>query len=71
MDTQEKKNQAYRKGVYVFILLAILTAAEYLIARISPMWWALLMVVALVKAFFILRDYMHIAHVFASEEEEG
>ena len=70
MNIEEKKKQDYRKGASVFIVLAILTAGEFLIARISPLWWVPLMIVALVKAYFITRDYMHIARVFAGEDEE-
>ncbi len=71
MDINEKKKQEYRKGALVFLILAVLTAGEFLIARVSPLWWVPLFIIALVKAYFILRDYMHIARVFAGDEEES
>jgi len=70
MDQTEQKKQAYRRGVFVFFLLVAFTAGEYVIARISPLWWAPLMILVIAKAFFILRDYMHVARVFAGDEEE-
>ncbi len=67
-ETLEKDK--HRRGVLVFIVLAVLTAGEFLIARVSPLWWAPLLFIALVKAFFIVRDYMHISRVFAGDEGE-
>ena len=68
MDIEEKKKQAYWKGVVVLIMLATLTAGEYFIGIVAYMWWAPLMGIALLKAFFVARDYMHIGEVFAPEE---
>ena len=70
MDIEEKKKQAYRLGVVVLILLAVLTIGEYLIGSVAWMWWAPLLGIALLKAFFIVRDYMHVGRLFASDEEE-
>jgi hypothetical protein len=71
MDMEEKKKQAYRVGVVVFIMLAVFTVGEYFIGAVAPVWWAPLMGIALMKAFFVVRDYMHIGRVFAADEEES
>jgi hypothetical protein len=36
---------------------------------LASAWWVPLMLIALVKAFFVVRDYMHIGRVFAGDEE--
>lgn len=66
----EKKQQAYRIGVVVLILLAVMTVGEYFIGAVAPVWWAPLLAIALLKAYFIVRDYMHISRLFAGEEVE-
>lgn len=66
---EEKRNEAYRVGVGVMILLAVLTIGEYFLGSIASAWWAPLMLIALVKAFFVLRDYMHVGRLFSEEEE--
>lgn len=67
----EKKQQAYRVGVVVLILLAVMTIGEFFIGAVAPVWWAPLLSVALLKAYFIVRDYMHISRLFADEEVEA
>jgi hypothetical protein len=32
-------------------------------------WWAAIFAIAVLKAFFVVRDYMHIGRLFASDEE--
>ena len=71
MELEEQKKQAYRVGAFIFMLLIILTIGEFFIGAIAPVWWAPLIGVALLKAFFIMRDYMHISRVFASDEEDN
>ena len=66
---EEKKKQAYRNGLVVLILLATFTIGEFFIGAVASYWWAVLLGIALLKAFFIVRDYMHIGRLFASEEE--
>jgi cytochrome c oxidase subunit IV len=68
-DMEAKKKEAYRLGVVVLILLAVLTAGEYMIGAVAWAWWAPLLAIALLKAFFIVRDYMHIGRLFAGDEE--
>jgi hypothetical protein len=66
---EEKKKQAYRNGLVVLILLVTFTVGEFFIGAVASYWWAVLLGIALLKAFFIVRDYMHIGRLFASEEE--
>jgi hypothetical protein len=66
---EDKKKQAYRIGAVIFLLLAVLTIGEYFIGAVAPVWWAPLLGIALMKAFLIIRDYMHIGRVFATQED--
>ena len=66
----EKKAQAYRIGMAVILLLAVLTVGEYLLGSIAFTWWQPLMVIGLIKAYFVVRDYMHIGRVFNPEQEQ-
>ncbi len=69
---EEKKssvNNGYRIGIAVFILLLALTAGEFFIGKIAIGWTWPLWGIALIKAAYIIRDYMHIARVFGAEEE--
>jgi hypothetical protein len=65
----EKKIQAYRIGVAVIIILAVLTIGEYLIGSIAIGWWEPLIGIGILKAYLVVRDYMHVGRLFASEEE--
>lgn len=65
----EKQSEALRIGLAVLLLLAALTAGEYFIGSIAIGWTAPLIVIGLIKAFFIVRDYMHVSRVFTGGEE--
>lgn len=65
---EEKKAQAFQIGVAVIVILAMLTAGEFWLGSVASGWWAPLIGVALLKAFFVVRDYMHIGRLFAAEE---
>jgi hypothetical protein len=67
MDEQKKK--LYEKGLAVFILLVFLSIGEFFLGYFAYMWTAPILAVALIKAFFVVRDYMHIGRVFGLEEE--
>lgn len=58
----------YSKGITVLILLAVMTIGEYFIGAVASIWWAPLLAIATLKAFFIVRDYMHIGRLFATDE---
>jgi Prokaryotic Cytochrome C oxidase subunit IV len=64
-----KKKEAYRRGIAVIILLIFLTAGEYWLGSVAYDWWAIILAIAVLKAFFVVRDYMHIGRLFAAEEE--
>lgn len=64
-----KLNEKYSLGVTIIILLAALTIGEFLIATVGTNLALILMLVALVKAGLVIRDYMHIGKLFSGEEE--
>ena len=69
MMDEKKKAQAYEKGVIVLIILAMLTIGELWFALFGITWWSILILIALAKAFLVVRDYMHIGRIFSGEEE--
>ena len=67
---EEKKRKAvYEKGLIVLVWLAVLTIGELWFALMEIPWWSMLVVIALVKATLVVRDYMHIGRLFSGEEE--
>ena len=68
---EAKKKQALWVGSAVMILLVSLTIAEYLIGSYVTIWWgaAALIGIAILKATFVVREYMHVKRVFAGDEE--
>ena len=66
----ENKKMAYRQGVVVLLLLAVLTIGEFFIGSVASLWWMPLLGIALFKAFLIVRDYMHIGRLFSADVEE-
>jgi hypothetical protein len=67
---EEKKLEAFRVGAGVLILLAVMTIGEFWIGAVASAWWAPLLAIAVFKAFFVMRDYMHLSRLFAAEEAE-
>jgi hypothetical protein len=67
---EEKKKEKLSYGVTIFILLAVLTIGEFSIASVGQNLAVVLMLVALLKATLVVRDYMHIGRLFVTEEEE-
>lgn len=65
----EKRKDAYRAGIVIMILLGVLTIGEYFLGAVASAWWAPLILIALIKAYFIIRDYMHLPRLFSGEEE--
>ena len=68
MDVKKKK-AAYEKGLIIFAWLAVLSIAELWFALMELPWWSILVVIALIKATLVVRDYMHIGRLFYGEEE--
>lgn len=62
--------EKYQLGVYVFVLLAVLTIGEYMIGAAGAPWVAVYFGIAIVKAWFVLQNYMHLPKLFAPEEIE-
>jgi hypothetical protein len=69
MIMEEKKAFDLGVGVTVMLLLGAMTVGEFFIGLYAFHWWTPLLVVATIKAFLILRDYMHIGRLFASADE--
>jgi hypothetical protein len=66
---ENKKKEAFQVGLGVLIVLAVLTVGEYLIGSVASSWGSILLGIALIKAYFVVRDYMHLPRLFAGEEE--
>lgn len=58
-----------KRGGYIFMLLAVLTVGEFIVASIAAPWVFVLWTVAAWKAFLVVRDYMHLGKIFKSDEE--
>jgi hypothetical protein len=67
--TNNRKAEAFRVGLVVLILLATMTIGEYFIGSIAVGWSAPLWGIAILKAWLIIRDYMHFPRLLAGEEE--
>jgi len=66
---EDKKKQEYWKGFTILILLGTFTIGEFFVGSVAPAWAAVLIVIASLKAYYVVRDYMHIGRVFEPEEE--
>jgi cytochrome c oxidase subunit IV len=66
---EKKKKEALQIGVSVFILLVLLTAGEFLIGLYVVGWGSILIMIAILKAALIVRDYMHLPRLFSGDEE--
>ncbi len=64
----DKKAKAFRVGIIVMLVLAVLTIGEFSLAQSGAQWTAVFLGIALVKAFLVVRDYMHIGRLFGEEE---
>jgi hypothetical protein len=66
--TKEIRNQHYRTGLYVLLGLALLTITEFAASLLGITLVWVFLVIALVKAYLVLREYMHIGRLFKDEE---
>lgn len=57
----------YRTGYVVAIILAVVTAVEYYIA-IQFNSFAIMMLLGIVKAYFVVNYFMHIKTLWTEEE---
>jgi cytochrome c oxidase subunit 4 len=60
------KLNALTRGIVIFVILAVLTAVEFFIARLEAAT-VLLVLIALVKAGLVVWYFMHLPRVFKSE----
>jgi len=65
----DKKKQAMELGIYVFVILAVLTIGEYWMASVGLPWWTILVGIAILKAWFVVQHYMHLPRLFNDEEK--
>ena len=64
-----KLKPAYKSGLTIFILLAVLTVVEFALATTLPWAW-ILFLIALLKAWFVIQHYMHLPRLFKPEQGE-
>ena len=68
LSTHKKtKAAAFRTSLIVAGILALLTVIEYFVALVNS-GAALLLLLALGKAYFVVNNYMHISRLWSSEE---
>ena len=65
----DEKKTAYETGIIILVWLAVLSIGELWFALMGIPWWSILVVIALVKATLVVRDYMHVGRLFSGEEE--
>lgn len=64
---KQTKAAAFRGSITVAIILAVLTVIEYFAALMWP-FASILLLIGLVKAYFVVNRYMHISRLWTSEE---
>jgi cytochrome c oxidase subunit IV len=65
----KRKTAIYREGIIVVVILAILTLVEYFAAITPPFGsFAILMILALLKAILVVNFFMHIRSVWSEDE---
>jgi len=62
------RKAAYRRGILVFVGLAVLTVLEFWIASAAGGSTVFLFIIVLAKAGLILQYYMHLGQVWGEEE---
>jgi hypothetical protein len=68
---EEAQAAAYKKalsdGGFVLVILGVLTFGEFIVGSVAPAWGTVLLIAALSKAFFVVRDYMHISRLWKNQ----
>ncbi len=64
------KGALLKRGVLVFVGLAVLTGVEFYASRVPGSALALLAIIAVGKAALILEYFMHLGKAFQGEEGE-
>jgi len=68
-EKKDSRREALYTGVWILLMLAVLTLGEFIIGVIATPWASILIFVAAFKAFWVIKDYMHIGRLFSSDEE--
>ena len=55
-------------GVWVMLMLGVLTFGEFVVGVIAPPWGSALLLVAAFKALFVITYYMHVGRLFRAEK---
>ncbi len=64
-----RQSEKLRRGMVVIVALAVLTAIEFWVAtQLETGLFAILVVIALIKAGLIVEYFMHYSQLFGSEE---
>ncbi len=64
---EEKKKAAYRLGVITFVILAVLTVAEYYASVGLAASAVIMFIIAFLKAGVIVQNFMHISRLWREE----
>lgn len=66
----EKKQEKYMVGITIAIALFVFTIGEFMLGDAGASDWGnVFLLIASLKAYLVIRDYMHIGRIFISEEE--
>jgi len=65
---EKKKKEQYGAGFTIILLLAVLTLGEFGIAAVGTKLAGILIIISIIKAGLVMRDYMHIGRLFSEEE---
>ncbi len=68
-EKKDSRRETLYTGVWILFMLAVLTVGEFIIGVIASPWASILIFVAAFKAFWVIKDYMHIGRLFSSDEE--
>jgi heme/copper-type cytochrome/quinol oxidase subunit 4 len=63
----QKKAAAFRRGMVTFVILAVLTALEFWVSRMTAGSPVFLLIIALAKAGLIVQYFMHISSLWSEE----
>lgn len=55
-------------GVWVLLMLGVLTFGEFLVGVIAPPWGSALLIVAAFKSIFVITYYMHVGRLFKDDK---
>lgn len=66
------KMDSLKRGIVIFVLLAVLTGIEYFLGVLdNPSVYFLLWIIAVLKGGLVLWFFMHLPRVFNPDEGEG